>query len=228
MEPDFQRWLPQGITAHAQRVGRSKMVTTLDVVGGELVPNSLAAAEVLAHAWPDVVIFGCTSATVSQGAGAERQMAENITERTGVPTITTATAVLEAMRAMGLKRITMLTPYINEINEVEVKFFEDYGFEMLAWKGMEISESRGIPRVTPQQIYEFARRHTDPKSDGLFISCTNFRAGEVVPLLEQDLGIPVISSNTACLWAALRSIGMQDATLGAGRLLTEHTAPRAF
>jgi len=42
----------------------------------------------------------------------------------------------------------------------------------------------------------------------------------LIDRLEQRLGVPVISSNTATFWACLRRAGVDDALAGAGRLLT--------
>lgn len=225
METDFARWAPPGVTSHATRVGRSKLVSTLD---SELdtLNNSYEAVSLLIPAQPDLLLFGCTSATVARGAGVDLEIGRELSRRAGgIPCITTATAMVLAMRALGMKRIAMATPYVHEIDEVEVRFLEGYGFEVVRAEGLGIVNSLEIPRVSPEQIYHYGRKVCVPEADGIFISCTNFRSGEVLDVLERDLGKPVVTSNQASLWAALRSLGLRDSIPGAGRLLWECCDP---
>lgn len=217
MEQDFHRLLPDGVTAHAARVGRSQLKSTLSAEH-ETVQRAVEAVRLLAHACVDIVVFGCTAASVTRGPGGDLEIGAEIASAGGMPCVTTATAVVESLRAVGARSISVATPYIDEINSIEEAFLRDSGFEVPAVKGLGIVESVQIPRVSPESIYRFARSVFRPGSDALFISCTNFRAAEIAPVLEQDLGVPVITSNTASLWAALRRLGINDAVPGGGVL----------
>ncbi|MEM3831723.1 MAG: aspartate/glutamate racemase family protein [Sulfolobales archaeon] len=136
--------------------------------------------------------------------------------------ITTAQAVIEALKTLGAREIVVATPYIEEINERERRFLEDQGFRVLRIKGLGIRKNTEIGRLPPWTAYRLALEAIrDLRADALFISCTNFRTIEIIEALESRLGIPVISSNTASMWLALRSIGVKD-RIPYGRLLREY------
>jgi len=60
-----------------------------------------------------------------------------------------------------------------------------------------------------------------PESDAIFISCTNFRTLEIIESLENKLGKPVVTSNSASMWQMLRVIQDTRVIPGAGRLFRE-------
>lgn len=93
---------------------------------------------------------------------------------------------------------------------------------MLNAANLNIAESFALAAPDARQMYELAQRAWHPDADALLISCLNMHAQEVVGLLEQQLGRPVITSTTATLWKLLRSAGRADRIPGYGRLLAEH------
>lgn len=209
MEPDFYSWAPPGITFHSTRVGRTKLRTCV-AGANEMVANINKSAELISHTKPDIVIFGCTSATFIMGAGGDVEISSRISQSASCPSLTTSSAVVAALQALEVYNLSMLTPYPDEINEIEIEFLKDYGFKVSNVFGYGIEDSLKIPRVHPQDIYDCAKKICTGKEDALFISCTNLRAGEIVEDLESDLGIPVITSNQVSLWAVLRYLGFQN------------------
>ena len=76
--------------------------------------------------------------------------------------------------------------------------------------------------MTPEEVLAFARatwRAAEGRADGMFLSCTNLRTIDVLAPLEQELQAPVISSNVATAWAALRALQVNEARPGFGSLL---------
>lgn len=84
---------------------------------------------------------------------------------------------------------------------------------------MGVRRNTDIGRISPYDVYRFARSVYREGADGLFISCTNLRTAEVIEPLEKDLGVPVVTSNQASLWASLRRLGIRRKIRGFGRLL---------
>ncbi|MEM4833316.1 MAG: maleate cis-trans isomerase, partial [Sulfolobales archaeon] len=116
------------------------------------------------------------------------------------------------------------TPYIEEINAREKAFLESVGFTVVRIRGLGVVKNTEIGRQPAWVAYRLAKevvREAKSAVDGVFISCTNFRTLEVVGVLEEELGLPVVSSNTASMWLALRTAGIRD-KLNYGRLLREH------
>ena len=119
----------------------------------------------------------------------------------------------------------MVTPYMQFINEVEVQFLTDAGIELTAAAGLGIGATqalrRAINRVPPALIKEMALAHFTPGADALFISCTALASASLIAELEDELGVPVVTSNQATFWHVLRTLGLEDQIPGYGRLLAD-------
>lgn len=219
MEFEFWRLVPPGITVHTGRVSLVNVdVESLERMAEEVVKE----VEKLSTAEVGVVVYGCTSGSLLKGLGWERDLREKIERVAGVKAVTTAGAVVDALRALGVKRVAVATPYIEEINVRERMFLESSGFTVARIKGLGIVKNADIGKQPPEVAYRLALevvRGIDV--DAVFISCTNFRTLEIIDPLESRLGIPVVSSNTASAWAALRALGVKERVNIGGKLLRE-------
>ncbi len=218
MESEFWRLSPQGITIHTARI---RLVEVTPDALREMAGSALRAAEDLATAEVDIIVYGCTTGSLLEGIEWENKLRESIEKHTGIKTITTAQAVVEALRKLGAKKIVVATPYIEELNQREKRFLEDNGFEVLRIKGLDIIKNTDIGRQPPWVAYRLAKEVFHRDADAVFISCTNFRTIEIIAPLEQDLGKPVISSNTASFWLALRTLNLGTVIRGYGKLLEQ-------
>ena len=217
MEPECWRWAPAGVTVHAHRLYRSRAVLTVEELAlmAERVEES---ARLVAFARPHLIVYGCTSGSLLD-LDYDQRLVGRIEGATGVPAIATAGAVVEALRALGVRRVAVATPYPDDINEREVAFLEAHGFEVTSLEALRLRDSHAIPEVPPERVEALGRAADRPEAEALFISCTNFPTAEVLEPLEQALGKPVVSSNSASFWLALRRLGVEAPVEGAGRLL---------
>ncbi|MEM3849209.1 MAG: aspartate/glutamate racemase family protein, partial [Zestosphaera sp.] len=187
----------------------------------EMADESVKAAEDLATAEVDVIVYGCTTGSLLEGVGWELSLRERIERASRVKTITAAEAVVKALKSLDVKRVVIATPYVEELNVRERKFLEDNGFEVPKVEGLGLVKNAEIGRQPPWVAYRLALKAIEGVSvDGIFISCTNFRTLEVVNALEDRAGLPVVTSNTASFWLAMRSIGIREG-MGYGKLLKE-------
>lgn len=226
IEPEFWRLAPRGVTIHTARallLGRATEESYFQMA--EAVKQ---AAEELATTEVDIVTFGCTSGSI---VCPMPQIVESMGQRTHTPAQATAGAVIAALRAFGVKRVALGTPYVDFVNESERKFLEDNGFTVTSLLGLQLGETqqerRGIGRVPPEHVYRMARHIDRPDAEAIFISCTNLATLDVIAAIEADLGKPVITSNQASFWAVLRRLGLPDKIEGCGRLLEEKLEPLA-
>jgi arylmalonate decarboxylase len=218
-EVEFNRFKPDGVTVHFTRVpldgdpAADNFQTMLDAAG--------RASKELAAAGADVIAYGCTSCSMACPSDRLLGAMEEASEK---PALSTAGAILDALQAMGLKRIAMATPYTDATNEKERGFIERHGIEVSAIKGLglggTLEKIQKISRIPPAEIYAHAKSVDSPDADALLICCTDFGSAEVVEPLEEELGKPVITSNTATFWAALKRAGVGQKVTGYGRLLT--------
>ena len=216
MEPEFYRVCPEGVSIHTARVPLEEVTPDALVKMADYV---LDAAKMLETADVNVIVYGCTSGTLIGGVEWERELTSKIERKTGVETITTASAVVQALKALDMKRVVVATPYIDKINESEKKFLEEHGVKVLFIKGLGIVKNIEIGKLAPWISYRLAKEVFKPEADGIFISCTNFRTLEIIEKLERDLGKLVVTSNQASIWAALRTI--KESIEGYGKLLRE-------
>jgi maleate isomerase len=217
-EPEFERMLPSGVTLHTARMRLSSAnpdALTEMAEEVERCVDRLATAEVGAMA------YGCTTGSLVKGPGYDEEIESRIEERAGVPGVATAAAIKRAFDALGAESLAIHTPYIEELNEREVEFLEDAGYEVVDITGLGIEPNTGIGRQTPERAYREARALDHEDADVVFVSCTNYRTFEMIERLEADIDTPVVTSNQATLWNALRALGVDYGDVPLGRLFEE-------
>jgi maleate isomerase len=218
MEPEFSKIMPEGVSVHTARL---KLVNVDAESLRKMAERSVEAAEDLATAEVDLIVYGCTTGSLLEGSRWEEELRLRIEKATGITVITTAQAVVKSLKALGARKVSVATPYIEELNEREKRFLEENGFKVIKIKGLGIVRNTEIGKQPPWVAYRLALEVArDSDADVLFISCTNFRTLEVINYLEETLQIPVISSNTSTAWLALRTLGIRD-SINYGKLLRE-------
>lgn len=215
-EPDFYRMAPPGVTTHTARMFAAD--STLEGMR-RMAEDVDAAARLLTTAEVGVIAYGCTTGSMLFGAAYDRALSERLSAIAGAPAVTVSTAVLEAFQALGVGKVAVGTPYVDELNRAVRSFLEDNGISVVRLRGLEISDNTVVGRLLPSAAYELGLEVDCPEAEAVFLSCTNFRASEAAEALEQTLGKPVVTGNQATLWAALRRGGVAEAVPGFGSLL---------
>ncbi|MFH2112562.1 MAG: aspartate/glutamate racemase family protein [Candidatus Bathyarchaeota archaeon] len=213
MEPDFVRMAPDGVTVHSARMLLEDVTpVSLERMAGE----AEQAARLLSTADVDLMVYGCTSGSLIRGVEWEESLVQRIEAASDTPTVTTAGAVVEALRAIGARKIWVFTPYADPINRLEKTFLEAHGFQVASIRGLGLVDNLKIGRVTSAEIERLV--DPGPGADCLFISCTNLPAVPLVQALEERHQKPVVTSNQASMWAALKRLG-KPGVEGYGNLL---------
>ncbi|MGA8259649.1 MAG: hypothetical protein WB783_05490 [Arenicellales bacterium] len=165
----------------------------------------------------DAIGYGCTSA--SMVIGEERVLALMRAARPECSCTTPITAARAAFEELGMKRIALLTPYADDINEHIRAYLEERGIGVPAMGSFNVPDDREVCRIGPRAIRDAAialgRRE---EVDGVFVSCTSLRAAGVIEAIEQALGKPATASTHAMAWHSLRLAGVDDHREGYGRL----------
>ena len=176
-----------------------------------------ASADLLPDGRLDAVIFSCTSGTVA--VGPERIGQAIAAGLPGIPFNTPITAGVKGCKLLGLKRIAVLTPYLDEVNEPIRRFIEQNGVAVGAFGSFKVSTEPEIASIQPETILAAGKALDAPDIDGIFISCTGMRGHWALDALEQATGKPCLSSNQAQLWDALGLIGYDKPIKGFGSML---------
>lgn len=204
---------PSGIRFHTTRMPFKKTGLDDDL---KLLEQLEFHAQLLADAKVDLIAMNCTAASLLAGP---ETVNRRIFSSTGIGSITTIEAILEALDRTGIKRIALLTPYVNEVVEAEVKYFEARGFEIVAKGGKPCDTPWEQGTTDPELWRALASELSCSRADGLLISCAGIQLASVLEIIEKEFGRPVIASNQALLWSCLRALGVQDRPLGFGSLL---------
>jgi maleate isomerase len=139
--------------------------------------------------------------------------------RPGIACTTPPTAALAALKALGARRIAVLTPYTEGVNRRVRDYFTGRGLAIAAFGAFDKESDVEIAAIAPASIVAAARALDAPDIEAIFLSCTGMRGLAVVEELEARLGKPVITSNQAMAWHALRLAGYDAPLAGFGRLL---------
>ncbi|RLG84813.1 MAG: maleate cis-trans isomerase [Thermoprotei archaeon] len=224
LEREWKAVLPCEVSFHVARIRlRDGGEATRDSIWGMVSSKQVEqAAEMLGEAGVDIIAFACTIGSLIGGHEWDRRLSERIEKVAGVRATTTSTEVVNALKTLGCRTLTVVTPYIEELNALEKRFLEHHGFQVLSIKGFNKRYDQDIARITPDEIRSLVREVDTPQANCIFLSCTNMRSLEAIETLEKELGKPVISSNSATLWGCLKKLGYGRPIKGYGVLLEKY------
>lgn len=224
IESDMIRMRPKGASIHFTRMGGYD----LDVIPGSEQMVTMGETDIseplrlIAAVSPNIVLYGCTSATLAHGLDFDMRLKESIATTTGACAITAAGALIEALSILKVKKIGFASPYVQDVNNLAIKFLSEAGFETIA--RAEIKESLSSIEqgaLTPDEIYALAVQADSPETEAIVLSCTDLRAVEVIERLEAKTGKPVVTSNQAMIFTLLRLFPRLDSAYCPGRVFKQ-------
>jgi maleate isomerase len=223
-EPEMTKLSPDGVATYSTRILFEPSINGLKAMKEHV---ERAGLELSSEGISNIIAFCCTVGSMIGGAEYDQQLVEFLEKTTGVPAVTTTTAVKASLKALGVKRIAVATPYTKEINKIERNVLQAMGYEVtriircLQDVPPKQFTNEMIGRLPPEEAYRLALEVDGGSNEAIFISCTNFRAIEIIDGLENVTGKPVVSSNQATMWYALRKMGIRDSLAGFGRLMED-------
>lgn len=221
-EADFTLVVPKEVTLHSHRLWMSGDVESEDFID-KVNEGIEAAAKYLAMAKVEVIAYGFTTGSFYRGIAYSKQLEERIQKAAGVPGITPATAIVDALHYFEAKKVSVATPYPEWNNAMLLRYLDEAAFDVLNLEGdtrpANIAIREPMWDQEPESIVDFASKVCLPEADVLLCPCTAWRALEVVEELEQRLGIPVVTANQTAIWATFRKLGISPSIHGFGRLL---------
>jgi maleate cis-trans isomerase len=219
-EPQFGHYAPEGLGVH---VARGRVAGKWSKSVAELSDEIAHAANTLADAGPDLIVFHCTHTSMKEGPDGEARIIKLIEATTGIKALSTSSLVNDALRALGLKKLLLLSPYMSNDNIID--YLSAAGFTVVKDVALKCERAADFEAVTPQRWLELAVENDTSDVDGVFLSCTNTTQIEAVAAIEEALGKPVVNSNQAVLWGCLKQLkaklGDGVAAPGLGRLMRE-------
>lgn len=214
-EYEFQQVVSPAMSVHSTRI----KITADDEENYTWMEAQVpAAAQLLAQAKVQVICYGCLAGGFVRGLGHDQQIIKDIEAATGMPGVAAAAAVVDALRALNVTRVSVASPYEPWLNEKLRQYLNAFGIEVLALKGLG---TQAHASFTPGQNAVLAAEVDRPDSQAVLMACSNLRTLEFIEPLESTLGKPVLSSNMCSLWKMLRQAGDRRSVAKAGRLFRE-------
>lgn len=207
LDRELWRWVPDNVSLHLTRTPFVPVEVTPDMARIVSEHETLReAVRTLQAVHPESLTYACTSGSFINGIHGERAMRRAMSEGSALPASTTSGALLEALREIGARKVAVITPYTKSLTDALEDFLAEAGITVTgrAYLGL----TRDIWQVPYQCVADMARGGVADGADALFISCTNLPTYDVIPQLEAELRMPVLSANQVTMWAALRDIGV--------------------
>ena len=220
---EFYKIVPPGLSI-MQTTLSIHIMNKQELAYGYAGTEKMAVA--LAREGADVIILGGAPTLYDQGPGADTALSERIARAAGVPTVSNQTAMMDGLRSFDCRKIVIASPFNDENNGKLKKYLEGSGFEVVGVYGMGFDANADINRVSQGDAYRFMKQsgRDCPQAEGMIVPCANWPTALVAPQVERDLGIPVVTSNQAKTWGALKALGIKDSIPDFGRLLAERLA----
>jgi maleate isomerase len=217
MEHEFRHLIRlPGVAVFGARLFNDSDITpeTLCDMRDRITP---AAELILPDIHLDVMAFGCTSASMALG---EPEIFRQIRRaRPEIACTTPVTAAFAAFKALGARRIGVLTPYAPAVNEVVRDYLNRHGADVTAFATFDKRDDKEAALISVDSIAAgIAALARSTQLDAVFVSCTSLRLAERIAAIEADAGVPVTSSDHALAWHCLRLAGVNDTVPHAGRL----------
>jgi maleate isomerase len=205
-------------------------VTTVSLTIQQLADDDLdealrgmeRAAKQLANFDVDFVYQLGVPPIVRRERGFHKVLAERLSQASGLPAATDMSAVIEAMRHLGVSRLAMATPFEREMNERIRRYLAAEEIDIVHMDGLGIRRNTEIRRLPIPVEYQFARktfREAPTRPEALYIPCGGWGSIHNIALLEKDLRVPVITWMNALVWYPMRQLEVAGPITGFGRLL---------
>ena len=211
IEPELYSVVPDGVSFHFTKLvfGRPRDGKNQDTDG--------QATEALLLGGVDVIVYACMVTSLMEA----NQWEQETSQRAGIPAITAANAVKDALRAVDARSVALVCHYPEDRFEMLRESFRNDGFEVVSIESARVDDQRQVNRISTEEVYQLARHADRPEADAVGILATDLRSFPVIQQLEADLGKPVISTNQAILWRALQLARLESSIEGHGALLAD-------
>ncbi|MCF6526000.1 aspartate/glutamate racemase family protein [Streptomyces sp. JJ36] len=223
LDRELWRWVPDDVSLHLTRTPFVPVEVSLDLARLVSEHETLReAVQALTAVRPEVVAYACTSGSFVGGIAGERAMSAAMEHAGETPALTTSGAVLDALRELDVRRVAVVTPYTKSVTDSLEEYLAEGGVAVTGRSYLGLT--REIWRVPYRDVVDMAREAVVDAPDALFISCTNLPTYDVIPQLEAELRMPVLSANQVTMWAALRRVGKE--AVGSYQALLDPVARR--
>lgn len=217
--PEFVEVLPPSVALHSARLSLTNIDPDQTV---RIVEELETESRKLGDADVGMVLLAATAPSSRKGKGYDRELIGRMEKASGKPAMTAATATIDALTTLGIRRIVIGSPWTEAINKITAAFIEAHGFEVLHHDALGIVRNNDVGRLEPEAALQMGLRVNRPDADAIMLGCGNWWTLSVIEELERRTGKIVLSTNSVSIWASLKIIGSHSTLPGYGVLLRDH------
>ena len=207
MEKEIQAYIPEITDLRVARIPRPHRPLTVDDLP-TYRKSTLATVAPLVKDGADLVIYGCTSAGFLAGPQGDTDAVRALSDLVGAPVVSTAVALGLALQHSGLRRVDLVSPYIDWKNEMLISFLAAAGVTVAARGSFKAKDPTELGGITAEQVLQKALEVVRDDSQGLAIACVQLPTIDIIPVLTTRLARPVWSAVRAAAWAALKALSL--------------------
>lgn len=219
-EAEWNRMAPEGVSIHSTRMPLHAD-TSSEEGKKSLYEDIERASKDLAQAQLDAVAYGCTAGSMVLPI---IELSDFMSKLIGRPCVTTAASIVNALKELGVSKVALATPYHQAINDHETEFLAKTGIKVIHEQGLGIGSGGAheyiqIAQTPAEKVLDHILSTDRPEAEAMVVSCTDFPVLKLIPKIEERLRKPVVTSNQATFWAAIRAAGIDDKFTSMGVLL---------
>ena len=214
---------PERFTFHSSRMRMKKVVK--EELAAMDAESDRCAIE-LSDARVDVLGYACLVAIMAMGHGYHRVSQQRLHERTvenggAAPVVTSAGALVDALKVIGAKRVVVVTPYMKPLTELVVDYIRNEDYGVIDYRALEIPDNLEVGRHDPARLPEIVMSMRYQEADAIVLSaCVQMPSLPVIAKVEAMTGKPVVTAAVATTYAMLKRLGLEAVVPGAGALLS--------
>jgi maleate isomerase len=219
---------PERFTFHSSRMRMHKVTREeLEAMNRE----GLRCAAELADARVDVMSTACLVAIMAMGPGYHRQVERELTavareNHCFAPVMTSAGALVEGLKTLGARRVSLMAPYMRPLTKLVVSYIENEGIEVIDAISFEVEDNLAVGRLDPGRLTEEVKRLKTAGVDAVVLSaCVQMPSLPSIQPVENALGIPVTSTSVCTARRMLDHLGLEAVVPEAGALLSGRYPP---
>jgi maleate isomerase len=201
-----------GVTAHFSRFRVTEIALDVAALNQFDASVMLPAADLLADAKVDAIAWNGTSASWL-GIGRDRSLCEAITARTSAPATTSTLACIDAVRALGARRVGLVSPYTDDVQRRIGDVWTEEGIAPHAERHLGLRDNFSFGEVAPATIAGMIRAVAAEGADAIVVLCTNLDSAALAAALERELDVAVLDSVAVTLWRTIGLTGGDITTL---------------
>ncbi|WP_241083005.1 maleate cis-trans isomerase family protein [Achromobacter xylosoxidans] len=214
---------PERFTYHSSRMRMKKVVK--EELAAMDAESDRCAVE-LSDARVDVLGYACLVAIMAMGHGYHRVAQKRLHEKTvaneaAAPVITSAGALVDALKVIKARRVVVVAPYMKPLTELVVDYIRNEGYEVIDYRALEIPDNLDVARHDPARLPEIVQNMDYQDADAIVLSaCVQMPSLPAIAKVEALTGKPVITAAVATTYAMLKSLDLEAVVPGAGVLLS--------